>query len=215
METILFTQQGTKKGTVSLPENLFSTPWKESVVHQVAVGMHANARVAIAHTKDRSEVRGGGKKPWQQKGLGRARHGSIRSPIWRGGGIAHGPRNTKIYTHTISKSLKAKALAMVLAKKAHDNHLVCSESLSWDTPKTKNASVFLTAIRKEIHAPRAKVLIVLPEINTAVRKSFSNIPGIEITTASLLNVKNALQGSRWVVVSPEKSFAVLEKRIVA
>ena len=97
MEAILYNNKGEKAGKVEVPESIFGLQWNADLVHQVIVGMQANARQPVAHTKTRGEVRGGGKKPWQQKGTGRARHGSSRSPIWKGGGVTHGPRKDKIY----------------------------------------------------------------------------------------------------------------------
>mgnify|MGYP001581033827 FL=1 len=93
IEAPIYNAQGKKAGTIALPERLFGEAWNASLMHQVVTSMQDNARTPVAHTKDRGEVRGGGKKPWRQKGTGRARHGSIRSPIWVGGGKAHGPRN--------------------------------------------------------------------------------------------------------------------------
>ncbi|MBL4644538.1 MAG: 50S ribosomal protein L4 [Candidatus Pacebacteria bacterium] len=93
MKTDIYTQEGKKSGSIELPSVVFEAVWNKDLIHQVVVGMQANARTPIAHTKIRSEVKGGGKKPWKQKGLGKARHGSSRSPIWRGGGVTFGPRN--------------------------------------------------------------------------------------------------------------------------
>src|SRR6478609_7180183 len=114
MEATLYNKKGEKAGKVTLPESLFGLPWNADLVHQVVTSMQDNARLSIAHTKDRGEVRGGGKKPWKQKGTGRARHGSSRSPIWKGGGITHGPLAEKNYKQKINKKMASKALAAAL-----------------------------------------------------------------------------------------------------
>ena len=117
MVTKLYNIKGEATGKLTVPENLFGLPWNADLVHQVVTAMRANMRPNVAHTKDRGEVRGGGKKPWQQKGTGRARHGSSRSPIWKGGGVTHGPRKDKIYAQKINRTMAAKALLTVLSRK--------------------------------------------------------------------------------------------------
>ena len=103
LETEVYNQKGKAVGKLSLPDEIFGLKWNADLVHQVVVAMQANARIPVAHTKTRGEVSGTGKKPWRQKGTGRARHGSKRSPIWVGGGVAHGPRNEKDYKQKINK----------------------------------------------------------------------------------------------------------------
>ena len=127
-------------GTMELPVGVFGTKWNATLVQQVLEAQIANARPPWAHVKDRSEVRGGGKKPWRQKGTGRARHGSTRSPIWVGGGKAHGPRNDKDYSQKVNKKMKRVALFSVLSKKAKDGELKVFDTLVLDAPKTKNVA---------------------------------------------------------------------------
>src|SRR5882724_5211705 len=139
MESIIYNVQGKETGKITLPESIFGLPWNADLVHQVVVAMQANARQNTAHTKDRSEVRGGGRKPWQQKGTGRARHGSSRSPIWKGGGVTHGPRNEKDYSQKINRQARQKALLVVLSRKLADKEIIFVDSLSLEAPKTKDA----------------------------------------------------------------------------
>lgn len=139
MESKVYNQKGEEVGKITLPEQVFDLPWNADLVHQVVVGMQANARTPVAHTKDRSEVRGGGRKPWQQKGTGRARHGSRRSPIWKGGGVTFGPRNEKIYSKTINKKMRAKALFTALSQKLKDNEVLFVDTLSFTEPKAVEA----------------------------------------------------------------------------
>ena len=108
METTVYNQKGTEAGKIKLSEAVFGLKWNADLVHQVVVSMNSVARTNVAHTKNRGEVRGGGKKPWQQKGTGRARHGSIRSPLWVGGGVTHGPRKDKDYSRKVNKKMKSK-----------------------------------------------------------------------------------------------------------
>lgn len=212
MEAPLYNQAGKKQGGVALPAEVFAQPWNEALIHQVVVSMHANERAGTAHTKDRSEVRGGGKKPWKQKGTGRARHGSTRSPIWVGGGIAHGPRSAKDYTKIIPKSMKAKAFAIALSKKAQDKAVFCIDALSFETPKTKDANTLVSAIKKDVGMTRGEFVIVLPSNETKTRKSFQNLERVTVTTAQGLNTKIALGAKALVFVSPETTFSLLAKR---
>ncbi|MDE1941428.1 MAG: 50S ribosomal protein L4, partial [Patescibacteria group bacterium] len=114
MEATVYNQQGKSAGKISLPEDIFNVPWNADLVHEIVRLMNSNSRTPVAHTKTRGEVRGGGRKPWKQKGTGRARHGSTRSPIWVGGGVAHGPRNEKNYSRKINRKAKSKALFTIL-----------------------------------------------------------------------------------------------------
>src|SRR3990167_5936535 len=144
-EATIYNQKGEKSGTYLLPAEIFGLPWNADLVHQIMHSQQLNARANTAHTKDRGDVRGGGKKPWQQKGTGRARHGSRRSPIWKGGGVTHGPRSEKIYARAIPKKMRAKALFMALSKKMKDGEILFVDSFAFSAPKTADAKKAMTA----------------------------------------------------------------------
>ena len=137
LKTQVFSQTGEKVKEVELNPAIFDIPVKENVVHQVVTAQLANSRIIIADTKDRSEVRGGGRKPWRQKGTGRARHGSIRSPLWVGGGVTFGPTKERNFKKKINKKMKTKALFMCLSDKVNNNLLILLDKLNLEKGKTK------------------------------------------------------------------------------
>jgi large subunit ribosomal protein L4 len=176
-------------GTMELPAGVFGTKWSPLVVQQVLEAQIANARQPWAHVKDRSEVSGGGRKPWRQKGTGRARHGSTRSPIWVGGGKSHGPRNDKDYSQKVNKKMKRVALFSVLSKKAKDGEVKVFETLMIETPKTKVAAIAL----KNILSPkkgdkRFDVLLVSDNGNTNLFRATSNLQKTKVIEAGSLNI---------------------------
>ena len=146
MDAKVYNNKGEETSTIKLPEAVFNTKLNTDLIHQVVVAMEGNARTPVAHTKDRSEVRGGGRKPWQQKGTGRARHGSSRSPIWIGGGVTHGPRNEKDYSRKINKKMKVAALYSVLSEKMRQGEILFIDSMAMPESKTKMAKEFLKNI---------------------------------------------------------------------
>jgi len=180
MNAKIYSHEGAEVGNISLPEAVFGVAWNADLVHEVVIGMQANARESTAHTKGRGDVRGGGKKPWKQKGTGRARHGSSRSPMWVGGGVSHGPRNEKDYSVKINKKVRAKALAVVLSKKFVDAEVIFVDSLSITEPKTAKGKMILTALAKgtgqtSLSTKRKNTaLVVLPNRSEAIEKSFRN-----------------------------------------
>jgi large subunit ribosomal protein L4 len=221
MKAKVFSQEGKAAGDITLPDALFGVAWNPDLVHEVVVGMRANARTSAAHTKDRSEVSGGGKKPWRQKGTGRARHGSRRSPIWTGGGVTFGPRSDKDYSVKINKKVRAKALASVLSKKVEDNEVVFVDSLSLEEAKTKNAKSAFDAIAtgsgtEAMATKRANAaLIVLPGRDEAIEKSFRNFGNVEVVQAKDINPVNLLTYKYVVVTDPKASIEILEGRVAA
>ena len=146
MKLPLYTIEGKKKGTIEVPEEVFSVEVHPDLLHQGVVAARANMRHPIAHVKDRGEVRGGGKKPWRQKGTGRARHGSSRSPLWVGGGVTFGPRKNRALSKALPKKMKQKALLGTLSLKAKANEVLIVEKLSFSEPKTKHGVQLLTSL---------------------------------------------------------------------
>jgi large subunit ribosomal protein L4 len=144
----VYNQSGKEVGEVKLPANIFGLKWNADLVHQVTYSMLSNARTIYAHTKGRGEVSGGGKKPWKQKGTGRARHGSTRSPIWVKGGVTHGPNNLKNYDRKVNKKMKAKALFTILSRKMKDGEIVFVDSIKIAKPKTVDAINVLKSLSK-------------------------------------------------------------------
>ncbi len=188
MKVDVYDAQGKTVSTTLLPKEIFEVPLNSDLVYQVATSQMANRRRVIAHTKDRSEVRGGGKKPWRQKGTGRARHGSIRSPIWVGGGITFGPRKERVFKKTISKKMRRKALFMVLSVKAKDNLLIVLDKLKFEKPKTKE----IINILKNLPCKEKNCLIVLPDYDKNVILSARNLPKISTIEARNLNALDLL-----------------------
>jgi large subunit ribosomal protein L4 len=219
MNAKVYSKDGKETGSVTLSEAVFSAAFNADLVHEVVTGMQANARgISSAHTKGRGEVRGGGKKPWKQKGTGRARHGSTRSPIWVGGGVAHGPINAKDYSVKINKKVRAKALAAVLSKKFADQEVIFIDSLSMNEPKAKDAKATIVAIAKgsgnDALATKRKnaALVVLANRNLATEKSFRNFGNYEVVMAKDVNPVNLLTYKYVVIADAQASIEALEKR---
>ena len=141
MEAPIYNSNGKKAGSINLPENIFGVTWNDALMHQVVTSMQDNARTPVAHTKGRGDVRGGGRKPWKQKGTGRARHSSIRSPIWKGGGVTHGPNKNTVFARTIPQKMRAKALFMALSRKLRDGQVVFVSSFDIEKPSTSSAKM--------------------------------------------------------------------------
>lgn len=219
LEATVYTAEGKKKGTFALPEKVFGLSWNGDLVHQVVTGMQANARQGNAHAKDRSEVRGGGKKPWQQKGTGRARHGSSRSPIWRHGGVTHGPRHAKDYSVALPRKMKAKALFVTLAKKWKDGEMLFIDKLAMAAPKTKDARATLDKWGgiggfEGLPTRRKNALVlVLPGTDTNVKKSFDNFKNVRVITARALNPVDVLSYKYLVAVDPEATVNVIGAKL--
>jgi large subunit ribosomal protein L4 len=218
MEAKIYNQKGDEAGTINLPEKVFAAKWRADLVHQVVEGMRSNKRAGTADTKDRGEVRGGGRKPWKQKGTGRARHGSTRSPIWVGGGVTHGPLAEKNYKRKISKKMRAQALFSVLSKKLKDNEILFVETLSMSSMKTKSAVNIVKNLAKAsgfkplANSKKPRVLTALMQRNENTEKSFRNLPQLEIVFLKNLNPLDVLNHQYLLIENPEEAVKFLETR---
>lgn len=186
MEVNLYNQKAENVGKVNLPDQIFGLEMNKDLVHQVVTSQMANKRQVIAHAKGRGEVRGGGKKPWRQKGTGRARHGSIRSPIWKGGGVTFGPTKERNFKKKINKKMARRALFMVLSSKAKDKQLFVLDRINLENPKTKEMAVIMKDL-STLMDKKPKTLFVLPVMEDKVKRSAKNLPDLSAIEARNLN----------------------------
>ncbi|MEK7606531.1 MAG: 50S ribosomal protein L4 [Patescibacteria group bacterium] len=220
MSASVYNTQGKEVRTIDLPENIFDVPMNNDLIHQVVTSMQSNARAGgpLAHTKDRSEVRGGGKKPWRQKGTGRARHGSSRSPIWIGGGITHGPRNDKDYSRRIPKKMRMKALTTTLSQKFRAGHVLFVDSISFAAPKTKDAKVVLAALagisgfEKITTKKNNAVVLALAKNDANTKKSFANFGNVSVEEIRNLNPIDVMSATYLIIENPDEAIAFLSTK---
>jgi large subunit ribosomal protein L4 len=219
LESAVFSKEGKEVSTITLPEDVFGAPWNADLVHQVLVSMQGNARAGTAHTKGRGDVRGGGKKPWKQKGTGRARHGSSRSPIWTGGGVALGPINVKDYSRKLNRNVKAKALATVLSQKLRDGEMLFVDTFGLSAPKAKEARAIMGALattkgHEKLRTKRVNAaLILIPGRDTATELSFRNFGNVEVIQTKDVNPEILLKYKYVVVAKPEDNVKALAQRV--
>lgn len=211
MKAKVFNKEGKETGTVDLPDNVFGLKWNADLVHQVVTSQRSNQRQNVAHSKDRAQVRGGGKKPWRQKGTGRARHGSIRSPIWKGGGVTHGPRKEENFKKKINKKMAKAALYTVLSAKARENEIVIVDDIFFKDAKTKYAAAMFANISKAFSkiTKGNGVLVALPGNDSAVKRAVKNLPYADTDEVRNLNAIEVLQYK--YVLLPQKSLEAFMK----
>ena len=215
MKAKLYNQSGEEIGQVSLPEKIFGISTNPDLVLEVIRAQLANIRKPLAHAKGRGEVRGGGKKPWRQKGTGRARHGSIRSPIWKGGGVTHGPTKEKIYSKKINKKAKQKALFMALSSKVKDSQLMVLDSISLDEAKTKKMKEVLEKISASFsNYGRTKkkqdsILLIQPDSDKNLIRATKNLAFAKIVRADSLNMMDVLRQKYLILL--KEAIPVIEK----
>ena len=189
----LYNMEGTKTGDMEVSDAIFAAEVNKSVLHQVVVNYLANQRQGTQSTKTRTEVRGGGIKPWRQKGTGRARQGSTRAPQWRGGGVVFGP-TPRSYKFKLNRKVRRLALKSALSSKVQDNEFTAIDGISFEAPKTKQ----MVKVLENLNAP-VKTLIVVDEITLNVEKSASNIPGVKLLDAKHVNVYDILNSDKLIM----------------
>jgi large subunit ribosomal protein L4 len=215
MEAPVYNQEGKSSGKIALPKGIFDLPWNADLVHEVVRLMNSNSRTNTAHAKTRGEVRGGGKKPWKQKGTGRARHGSTRSPIWVGGGVAHGPRNEKNYDRKINRKAKAKALFTILSRKFKDGEVLFIDGVKMSAPKAKEAKSALMGwskikgYEKLSTKPKNAAVIAIETKSDAISKSFRNFGNVSVEEIRNINPVSIMNHKYLVISNPEVSLKSL------
>lgn len=200
MKTDLYNLKNEKVGTVEVPEKIFGVKWNPVLVHQVLRAHLANKRVPWAHAKTRAEVRGGGRKPWRQKGTGRARHGSIRSPLWVGGGKAHGPSKERDYSQKVNKKMGRLALFSALSKKLSDGEVKFFENFSVEAPKTKLlAGALKTVLNLKKNQKKYDTLILADKENKNIFRASRNLPKMKSVSVDNLNLYDILNFKRFFI----------------
>jgi large subunit ribosomal protein L4 len=202
----VYNQEGQEVGTTRLPKEIFGLEINHDLIYQAVNVQLANRRTHLAKTKDRSEVRGGGKKPWRQKGTGRARHGSTRSPLWVGGGVTFGPNIDKVFERKINKKARRRALFVVLSSKVRDKEMIIVDELKIEA-KTKKMNDLLSKLVKD--NKKHKILIITSKKNENILKAIRNIDYVKSLAADSLNVLDLLS-FKYLLLDKE-SIKVIEK----
>ena len=215
MKIDVYNQTGEIVRQAELPEAVFGLPVDSQLIAEAVLAQAANSRSVLAHTKDRSEVRGGGKKPWRQKGTGRARHGSTRSPLWKGGGVTFGPTKERNWSVKINKKVRRRALLMALSSKAQAGNILLLEDLQLSAIKTNAVNKVLLALGAKLPEFKTRqkktdsLLLVIPEKNNVIEKSARNLPRVEAIRAQDLNPRAVLKSKFMIMLVP--ALPVIEK----
>jgi len=210
MKESLYNQKGKVIGEIELPESIFTQPLNKDLLHQVVLSLRCNQRKPLAFAKDRAEVRGGGKKPWRQKGTGRARHGSIRSPLWKGGGVTFGPRlKEQNLKRKINLKVKKAALRMIFTQKLNDEEIKFIDKIVLKEPKTKEVNTFFQALLPG--KKQAKTVLILEGKHEDIKRGTRNISHLNYMTADNMNLLDLLNNKYLFIVSA--AIPVLEKKL--
>ena len=205
MEAKIYNLTGEETGKLNLPESIFGMSLNKDLVQQARVGLLANKRPSVAHTKDRSEVRGGGRKPWRQKGTGRARHGSRRSPIWKGGGVSHGPRNEKDYSKKINSAMVKVAMKNALSSKFKNGQVMIINDFDFNSSKTKDFKNTFKNVIENKHT----CLFVLDQAPQNIIMASGNIPRVKVVGVRNINILDILKFGR--IIFDEAAIKFLNK----
>lgn len=209
----VYNKEGHEIGTETLPDALFGLKWNAELVHQAIVAEEANRRSNLAHTRGRGEVRGGGKKPWRQKGTGRARHGSIRSPIWVGGGVTHGPTKDKNFSLKLNKQMRRKALLVSLSQKLREAEIMVVDGIAVPESKTKNAVRLFRSLAgvegyKQLAGRGGRALLILAHSDSSLVRATRNLPYVDSQEARNLHTRAVLT-HRYLILAKD-AIPVLE-----
>ncbi len=197
MKASVYNWEKKEVGTIELADAIFAREWNADLVHQVVTATQANARSPWAHAKGRGEVRGGGIKPWRQKGTGRARHGSIRSPLWKGGGASHGPVKARDFTQKINKKMQRAALYSALSRKLKDGEIVLVDSMQMKDLKTKMVAANLKSLFTSKQIP--STLIVPSAGSRTIVRAARNIARVQTSPAASLNIVDVMKAKHVVI----------------
>jgi len=199
LKVSVYNLEGKEVEDIKLDPQVFAVEINQALIHQAVEAQRANARQTLAHAKGRAEVRGGGRKPWRQKGTGRARHGSTRSPIWKGGGVTFGPTNERNFAKKINKQMKRKAFFMSLTDKVKESNFIVVDKLEIPEVKTKKLSQILSNLIKD---EKKSALLVLAKKDDIVAKSARNLPKTKTILADSLNLIDVLK-YKYVIIDKE------------
>ncbi len=214
MEIPVYNKEGQEISKTELSDSIFGVPMNHDLLFQVVTSQISNKRQVIAHAKGRSEVRGGGVKPWRQKGTGRARHGSIRSPIWKGGGATFGPTKERNFEKKINKKMAQKALKVALSAKVRDGQIVIMDDIALNNPKTKEMAQFMKGItslfqaRNATRGSIASVLLVTPDLQQPIKRATQNLPYMDTIEARNLNPHQIL--AHTFLLMPKSSIEAIQ-----
>ncbi|MBI5079085.1 50S ribosomal protein L4 [Candidatus Wolfebacteria bacterium] len=198
MKVDICDKQNKKVDVMDLSDRIFNAKWNPDLIHQALTVQLSNRRQPLAHAKGRGEVSGGGKKPWKQKGTGRSRHGSIRSPIWIGGGVSHGPKKERDFSRKINKKMKRLAVFSVLSKKIKDGEFKFIDSFNPESSKTKE----MANILKNIFGSRLNCLLIASSANRRIKQAVSNVKNVDAISSKSLNVYDLLR-RKYIIVEKE------------